>query len=101
MKLLKEAIDAKLGPTAVLDTSSDGKKIADIFKKMMPEGNQGGGFGVGWMEAMTSSLKVTVDGGDKLKIRVGYNLGTLMFFMASRVASGAKPPPVAAQVESK
>jgi hypothetical protein len=101
MKLLKEVIDAKPGPAAVLDTTSDGKKIAELAKRLMPEGNMGGGFGVGWMEAMTSSVRVSVEGGDKLKIRVGYNLGTLMYFMAGRAVGTAQPPPVAAQVEKK
>ena len=37
MKLLKEAIEAKPAPAAVLDTNSNGKKIADIVKKIVPE----------------------------------------------------------------
>ena len=43
---------------------------------------------------MTSGFRVTVEGGDKLKIRVGYNLGTLMFFWGSRVGVAEKQPAV-------
>jgi len=92
MKLMKEAINAKPGPAAVLDTTSDPKKAKDLFAKIMPPGDPNGpGMSLGWLESATSGLKITVEGGDKLRIRVSYNMGTLMFFFMGRnAAAGAQ-----------
>ena len=54
-----------------------------------------------WMETMASALKVTVDGGDKLKIRVSYNVGTLLLFLGRAVAVKPPPAPVAAPAAAK
>jgi hypothetical protein len=100
MKLMKEAMAAKPMPAAVFDSSGDPKKTADLMKKIMPDdGPNGGGLvGLSWLETSASAMKVTVDGGDKLKIRVSYNVGTLFLFFARSVAvkpAAAAPPPVA------
>jgi hypothetical protein len=97
MKLLKEAIAAKPGPAAVLDQTADGKKMADLVKRVVPDNdpNAGGAFfAPGFAQMMGSGVKVTVDGGDKLKIRVSYNFGMMfLFFGRYAAAAGAAPPP--------
>lgn len=84
MKLLKEAMNAKPGAMAVMDSSSDAKKTADLMKRILPENQAGGGGGpvmaFGMMAMTPTAMRVTVDGGDKLKVRVSYNVG-LMFMM--------------------
>jgi hypothetical protein len=84
MKLMKEAMNAKPGVAAVLDSSSNGKKSAELMKRIVPENDPNGGpramIATGWLETMTGGFRVTVDGGDKLKVRVSYNFG-LMFMM--------------------
>lgn len=100
MKLLKEAIEAKPGPAAVLDSTSDGKKTKDLIKKLMPEDNPNAGrrfVGIGAWESAITGMRVTVDSGDKLKIRVTYNFGlALMFFgsYAEATDGAAAAPPV-------
>jgi hypothetical protein len=103
MKLLKEAIAAKPGPAAVLDQTADGKKAADLLKRIIPDNNPnvGGPFiGAGWIGSMTMGVKATVEGGDRLKIRVSYNVGMLFMILGRSFAAGAAggvppPPPVA------
>jgi hypothetical protein len=90
MKLLKEAVAAKPAPAAVLDQTADGKKMADLVKRLLPDDDPNAGrafFGPGWMETMGSGLKVTVDGGDKLKIRVTYNFGLMFLFLGRSAAA--------------
>ncbi|HKB00809.1 MAG TPA: hypothetical protein VKD90_01255 [Gemmataceae bacterium] len=96
MNLLKEAIAAKPGPAPVFDASSDPKKAGELIKRMIPEGNPNAGvaFRAGWLESMTTGMRVTVDGGEKLKVRASYNVGMLLMFFGA-VASDARPAPVA------
>jgi len=101
MKLLKEAIDAKPGPAPVFDSSSNGKKAAELMKRILPpEGNPNAGVAIraSGFESMTTGMRVTVDGGDRLKVRVAYNVGMfLMFFRSVAVGAGAAPVAVPAK----
>jgi hypothetical protein len=104
LKLLMEAMAAKPGPAAAMDSSSDGKKMADLMKRLMPPGNpnQARGIGLGFFETMSSSMRVTVEGGDRLKVRVGYNMGMMLLFgfgMYAAEAGPAPPPPVAIPIK--
>jgi hypothetical protein len=107
LKLLKEAIEAKPGPAAVFDSSSDPKKFKELMKKVLPPDNPNrrGTFGVGAMESMAmGGMKVTVEGGDHFKVRAQFNLGSMLFFGLGTFAAEAKPaaaapaPPVAIPV---
>ncbi len=95
MKLLKEAIAAKPGPMASFDNSSNGKKLIELVKRIMPEGG-GAGINLSWMEMMTGAMRVTVTGGDKLHIRISNNIGMAMYWFSARSVGAAQPvPPVA------
>jgi hypothetical protein len=94
MKLLKEAVQAKPGPAAVFDSFSDPKKAAALIKKMMPADGQNGrgAFGVGWIESMSmSGMQVTVEGGDRLKVKARINLGSFIAMGLGSFATEAKP----------
>jgi hypothetical protein len=101
MKLLKEAIEAKPGPAAVFDSSADPKKAKELFKKVFPPDNPNGrrpAFALGAQESMMmGGMKVTVDGGDHLTVRVKLNVGTMITFGLGMFASEARPaaPPAA------
>jgi hypothetical protein len=96
MKLLKEAIAAKPGPAPVFDSSSNGKKAAELMKRVIPQGNPNGPrINMGWLESMTVGMRVTVDGGDRLKVRLSYNVGMFMMFFGT-YAVEAGPGPAAA-----
>jgi hypothetical protein len=102
LKLLKEAIDAKPGPAAVFDSSSDPKKAMDLIKKVIPPDNPNrrGAFGIGAQESLVlGGTKVTVEGGSHLKVRAQINVGSMIFFGLGTFAAEAKPaapPPVVA-----
>lgn len=106
MKLLKEAIEAKPGPAPVFDSSSDPKKTADLMKKLIPAADPNVARRVGWLglgaqeTAALGGLKVTVDGGDRLKIRATVNVGMMirmgLGFFASEAGPGQAPPPAVA-----
>lgn len=106
LKLLKEAIEAKPGPAAVFDSSSDPKKAMALIKKIIPPDNPNrrGAFGIGAQESLVlGGTKVTVEGGDRLKVRVQINVGSMIFFGLGTFAAEAKPaaapaPPVAVPV---
>jgi len=107
LALLKEAIEAKSGPAAVFDSTSDPKKTMDFIKKIIPPGNPNGARGLGWLGASETTalggLKVTVDGGDRLKVRVTMNTGMLikmgLGFWAVEARPGMAPAaPVAVPV---
>ena len=99
MKLLKEAIEAKPGPAAAFDSGGNGKKTVELMKKLFPDDDPNGPrVNLGWIETMTGAMRVSVEGGDKLKIRVSNNVGMMMYFMLGRSAGAAAqrvPPPVA------
>jgi hypothetical protein len=99
MKMLKEAIEAKPGPAAAFDNLSNGKKTVELVKKILPDNDPNGpGINLGWVESMTGAMRLSVEGGDKLKIRASLNVGMMMYFMLGRsFEAGAKPvpPPVA------
>ena len=79
MSLLKEALAAKPGPAPVFDSSSNGKKMSDVMKKLMPPGNNPNvQIRAGWLESVTSGIRVTVDGGERLTVRLSFNLGMLI-----------------------
>jgi hypothetical protein len=94
MKLLKEAIDAKPGVAPVLDGSSDPKKVADLWKRVLPQndGNRAPASFAGLLGSATSSARVTIEGGDKLKIRASLNVGTIMMMGFGMYASEAGAP---------
>lgn len=99
LKVLKEAIEAKPGPAAVLDSSSDAKKSKELFQKLVPPDNPNaaGAFGVGWTESMfMGGMKVTVDGGDHLKVKVKLNAGSMIIIGLGTFAARAGPPAAAA-----
>ncbi|MBO0698830.1 MAG: hypothetical protein J2P46_10580 [Zavarzinella sp.] len=96
MKLLKEAIAAKPGPAPVFDSSSNGKKAAELMKRIMPENPNGPRIGVSWVESLTTGMRVTVEGGDRLKVRLSYNVGMFMMFFGAYAAEAGPAPPVAA-----
>jgi hypothetical protein len=97
MKLLKEAIDAKPGPAAVLDSASDRKKMADVMKRMMPENQPNVAMRTGWLESVSMGMRVTVEGGERLKVRAGMNVGGAFMWGFGFYAAEARPaaPPVA------
>jgi hypothetical protein len=96
MKLLKEAVDAKPGPTPVFDSTSNPKKAADVMKRLMPEDRPNVQVRAAWLETVTMGARMTVEGGDKLKVRAGMNVGgLLMFFAAEARVAGPPPAPVA------
>lgn len=99
LKLLKEAIEAKPGPAAVFDNTSDPKRAKEFLKKLIPPGNpNAGAFGPGFSEiAAMGGMKVTVDGGERLKVRATFNVGSAIFFGLGTFAAEARPvaPPVA------
>jgi hypothetical protein len=100
MKLLKEALEAKPGPAPVYESATDPKRAKELVKRLMPEDNPNGPrafVGGTWASSM-AGMRVTVDGGDRLKIRISYNVGLfMMFFGAYAVDAGpAAPPAVAA-----
>ena len=94
MKLLKEAIAAKPGPMAVFDNSSNGKKMVELVKRLMPAGQPAGVATLGWMETMAGGMRVTVSGGDKLRIHISNNVGLAMYYFSARSAAAApvRPP---------
>ena len=47
----------------------------------------------GWMETVTMGARVTVEGGDKLKVRAGLNFGGLLMMGFGFYASESKPAP--------
>jgi hypothetical protein len=101
MSLLKEALAAKAGPAPVFDSSSNGKKMSDIMKKLMPPGNNPNvQVRAGWLESATSGIRVTVDGGDRLTVRLSFNLGMLImgfggWALEATPGGGAGAAPVA------
>jgi hypothetical protein len=104
MKLLKEAIDAKPGPAPVFESSSDGKKASALYKKLFPADNPNArrAFAFGAQESMfMGGFKVTVEGGEHLRVRARMNLGSFIMFGLGTFAAEAKPvaapvaPPVA------
>jgi hypothetical protein len=98
LKVLKEAIEAKPGPAAVLDSSADAKKSKELVQKLIPPGNPNaaGVFGAGFQESMfMGGMKVTVDGGDHLRVKVKLNVGSMIFMGLGTFAARAGPPPVA------
>jgi hypothetical protein len=87
MKLLKEAIAAKPGPAPVFDTSSDKKKAAELMKRIIPQGNPNGPrISMSWFETASVGQRVTVEGGDRLKVRFSYNMGMFMMFFGAYAA---------------
>ena len=106
LKLLKEAIEAKPGPAAVFDSSSDPKKAKELMKKIIPPDNPNrrGAWGIGAQESLVmGGTKVTVEGGGHLKVRAQLNLGSMLFFGLGTFAAEAGPavpvaPPVAVPV---
>jgi hypothetical protein len=99
LKALKDAIDAKPGPAAVMDSSSDAKKSMELVKKLMPPGNPNavGIFGAGFSESMfMGGMKVTVDGGEHLKVKIKLNAGSMIFMGLSTFAARAGPAAAAA-----
>jgi hypothetical protein len=103
MKLLKEAIEAKPGPAPVLDTSSNPKKAGEIIKRIMPENNPNVGvaFRATWLESMTTGMRVTVEGGDRLKVRASYNVGMFLMFFGAYAVEGGQPRPAPVAVPGK
>ncbi|HKA06769.1 MAG TPA: hypothetical protein VKD71_05885 [Gemmataceae bacterium] len=100
MKLLKEAIAAKPGPAPAFDSTADGKKVADIMKKLIPQNAKGPQIRLGWSETVTSGLQVTLEGGDRLKVRVSLNLTMLMMGLggwAESTQGGVAPAAVPAK----
>jgi hypothetical protein len=100
MKLLKEAMAAKPGPAPPLDSTADGKKMSDIMKKLIPANANGPRVGLGFAETMTSGLQVTLVGGDRLKVRVSFNLTMLLMGFggfAVEASGGAAPAAVPAK----
>jgi hypothetical protein len=99
LKAIKDAIEAKPGPAAVMDSTADAKKSMEFVKKLMPPGNPNVGvFGAGLQESMfMGGMKVTVDGGDHLKVRIKLNMGSMIFMGLGTFAARAGPaaPPVA------
>lgn len=95
MKLLKEAVEAKPGPAPVFDSSSNGKKAAELMKRLMPDaGPNGPAIRLGFLETATTGLRVTVDGGDRLKVRVSLNVGMVImagFGVYASEVEGARP----------
>ena len=94
MKLLKEAVEAKAGPAPVFDSTSNPKKASVLIKKILPANGQNGrgGFGVGGVEAMSmSGMQVTLEGGDRLKLKVRLNLGSAITMGLGWFVSEAKP----------
>jgi hypothetical protein len=96
MKLLKEAMAVKPIPAAVMDSASNGKKVVELARRMMPADNpnakdeiEGVLTNLGLMESMTTAWRVTVEGGDRLKVRVGFNVGAFLFMGFGRVGIGA------------
>ncbi|HVK14640.1 MAG TPA: hypothetical protein VM597_38230, partial [Gemmataceae bacterium] len=86
LKLLKEALEAKPGPAPVYEATTDGKRIKELVKRLMPEGNPNGPnqhFMAGSWASSLGGMKVTVDGGDRLKIRMTYNVGMFMMFFGA------------------
>jgi hypothetical protein len=102
MKLLKEAMAAKPAPAPVFDSSSNGKKYADIMKRLMGDENPNGArVRVGWMETMTTGMQLTVEGGDRLKVRFSLNVGAMLvmgFGVFAETAPGGAAPAVAPPV---
>lgn len=95
MKLLKEALDAKPGPAPVFDSSSDGKRLKELMQRLMPDGNPNGQnamFVPGMWASAVSGTRITVEGGDKLKVRFGYNVGLMMMFFGWSIDAGAAKP---------
>ena len=88
MRFLKEALEAKPAPAPVFDSSSDPKRAKELIKLLMPEGNPNGPnpFISGTWATGMAGMRVTVDGGDRLKIRMSYNVGIMM-----RCSSGPTP----------
>jgi hypothetical protein len=102
MKLLKEAIAAKPGPAPVLDTSSNPKKAAELMKRIIPQGNPNGPrVSMGFFETATIGQRVTVEGGDRLKVRLSYNVGTFLMFFGAAYAEAAGPPAPPVAVPAK
>jgi hypothetical protein len=97
MKLLKEAMAAKPGPAPVFDSESNGKKAAELMKRIIPDRNPNAGVAIraGWFESMTTGMRVTVEGGDRLKVRMSYNMGMMLMFGFGVYAADAGPAPVA------
>lgn len=101
LKLLKEAIEAKPGPAAVFDNTSDPKRAKEFLKKLFPPGNpNAGAFGPGFSEiAAMGGMKVTVDGGERLKVRATFNVGSAIFFGLGTFAAEARPAVAAPAVK--
>ena len=96
LKLIKEAIDAKPGPAAVFDNTSEPKRAKEFLKKLIPPGNPNAGvFGPGFSEiAAMGGMKVTVDGGERLKVRATFNVGSAIFFGLGTFAAEARRPSI-------
>ena len=110
MKLLKEAIDARPGPAPVFDSTSDPKKSAELMKKLIPEQPNAIQPRLSFVgTTATMGARVTVEGGDRLKVRAGLNLGGMLmmglgtFAVEARpaVAAPIPPRPVAPPVADK
>ena len=83
MKLLKEAIEAKPGPTAVYDNSSNGKKMVELVKRLMPAANGPNDLRLHRMGGDDGRVvQHDRQGGDKLRIRFSNNLGLAMYYFS-------------------
>jgi len=94
MKLMKEAMAVKPAPAPVFDYSGDGKKSADIMKKLLPADNPNVAMS-GWFGTAQGGLKMTVEGGERLKVRLSFNVG-MMIMGFGGFAAEARPAGVAA-----
>jgi hypothetical protein len=98
LALLKEAIEAKPGPAAVYEAWSDPKKMKDFMAKVFKPGDPngralGGAFGIGASESLAlGGSSVTIDGGDRLKIKFKLNVGAFLMMGFGRMAGAAQPP---------
>lgn len=83
MKLLKEAIEAKRGPAASFDSVADGKKSKDLMQRLIADKNPNAKqmMAMGAWESAFTGMRVTVTGGDKLRVRVGYNFGFALMML--------------------
>jgi hypothetical protein len=104
LKLLKEAIEAKPGPAAAYESWSDAKKMKDFMAKVFKPGDPngrplGGAFGIGAQESlMLGGSRMTIEGGDRLKVKFQLNVGAFLMMGFGRMVAGPPPAPVAVPV---
>lgn len=96
MKYLKEAIAAKPGLAPSYEVASVEKKVKALMAKIVPENDpkaRNNFARLGISEAAIGAVTLKIEGGDKLKIRLSYDLRILGGVFGSWASERADAPP--------